>query len=385
MLALALGWSGAGAGVADAQPATEPASVDASSSALAEAVGEMVSVPEEQRSPLLKPEELPPLDFSAALASASAAWAQRVPPAFAAPAKDLSPKSRGPVVVDWARALDAHGYSVLPPPSSLEKGGVSAQTRWPEEVDEPMAAAIAAAQADYGLIVDGKAGAYLRENLNANPLSTSAEFDAWRQTVDAAARDAWEKGYRRVVFVNIPSFTLHAIDLWTGETALESRVIIGMPTRKTPRFTTHIVGLKYNPDWSPPPSLQARGRHYMPPGVKNPLGLLRFSTDNDRNIYLHDTDEHEIFEDTNRARSSGCIRVQSWKALAAWASEQSEEDIDAEVATRRTHNASIDPVLVITTYSLVDVVDGRAGRYVDIYGLGPMKASFSTQVLSAAQ
>jgi len=82
---------------------------------------------------------------------------------------------------------------------------------------------------------------------------------------------------------------------------------------------------------------------------------------------------------------SALLASQSWKALAAWASEQSEEDIDAEVATRRTHNASIDPVLVITTYSLVDVVDGRAGRYVDIYGLGPMKASFSTQVLSAAQ
>lgn len=315
---------------------------------------------------LIRPDTLPPIALVGVLAEASKQWREMPFPTSEAPGKDMTPESKGAVVESWAKAFYERGYNVL---SQETSEGLPV---WPTEVNDTFLSAIAAAQSAYGLPFDNKVGSYLRTNFNADPLQTANEFDTWSQTVDKATRAAWDSGYRHVVVVNIPSFTLHAIDLWTGETVLESRVIIGLPSRKTPRFNTNIVGLKYNPDWSPPPSLLARGRHYMPPGPANPLGMLRFSTDNASHIYLHDTDEHELFEETNRARSSGCIRVQRWRELAALISGQTEEDIDDKVSTRRTYNETIEPTLVVISYSLVDVVANSAGRYVDVYGLGPL-------------
>src|SRR5690606_30135498 len=108
------------------------------------------------------------------------------------------------------------------------------------------------------------------------------------------------------------------IDMDTGLTQVESRVIVGKPGRRTPIFTTRIVNLKYNPDWTPPPSLAAQGKRYVRPGPNNPMGRIRFSTDNNLNIYLHHTNEPDLFSRDVRALSSGCVRVEQWDDLAAF-------------------------------------------------------------------
>lgn len=46
------------------------------------------------------------------------------------------------------------------------------------------------------------------------------------------------------------------------------------------------------------------------PGPTNPLGLVKFLFPNDYNIYLHDTPAKSLFEESTRAFSHGCIRIE---------------------------------------------------------------------------
>ena len=45
------------------------------------------------------------------------------------------------------------------------------------------------------------------------------------------------------------------------------------------------------------------------PGPKNALGVVKFMFPNKFNIYLHDTPTRQLFAQTGRAFSHGCIRV----------------------------------------------------------------------------
>lgn len=45
-------------------------------------------------------------------------------------------------------------------------------------------------------------------------------------------------------------------------------------------------------------------------GSSNPLGQYRVVMDNPYNIYLHDTPKKSLFSRSNRALSSGCVRMQ---------------------------------------------------------------------------
>lgn len=237
----------------------------------------------------------------------------------------------------------------------------------PAVFDADVQGAVRQAQADFGIAEDGIAGAQVYANLNRDPAQTAAALRSWAGAVVVALDHAWSEGASNLVVVNIPSFQLHLLDVKTGSQRMESRVIVGMPTRRTPRYFTHIINLKYNPDWNPPPSLIARGRQYVPPGPDNPLGLLRFSTDNADNVYLHDTDEHELFDLSHRARSSGCVRVQGWHEMAEMLSNQTAEQVDARLAKGTTTYQKIARTPVWLTYSLVDQVDGRVGVYPDVY------------------
>ncbi|WP_176713334.1 L,D-transpeptidase family protein, partial [Aliivibrio fischeri] len=49
----------------------------------------------------------------------------------------------------------------------------------------------------------------------------------------------------------------------------------------------------------------------------NALGLYKFNTPNRRAIYLHDTPSKYLFNNTSRAFSSGCIRVQNADKFAS--------------------------------------------------------------------
>jgi murein L,D-transpeptidase YcbB/YkuD len=239
----------------------------------------------------------------------------------------------------------------------------------PQVYDTTLKEAVSNAQQAFGLTVDGIAGPLLYLNLDQSDVGLALALREWADQVDSYLSDARAEAAPTLVVVNLPSFTLHVFDTATGDEVLQSRVVVGS-LGKTPRYMTHITNLKYNPDWSPPPSLVAKGKHYVPPGPNNPLGQMRFSTDRGDSIYLHDTNEHSLFALSNRARSHGCIRVQQWMGLAERLSGKDEATLRQTLATGKTSYEKVARTPVVLAYSRVDRVEEGAGVVADIYAVG---------------
>lgn len=188
------------------------------------------------------------------------------------------------------------------------------------------------------------------------------------------------EGQKKIIIVNIPSYTLYAINLETGKVDIESKVIVGSKVKssKTPIFSTNIKSITFNPTWTPPvsvlrrsvyPTLGKKGgyadkhglvvekngyliplgssgvtlndikgsRIYQPPGKSNSLGRLRFNADNNMNIYLHDTNQRYLFDKDDRAFSLGCVRVQQWDNLAIWIGNWTKDWLSKNVENKSTN------------------------------------------------
>jgi murein L,D-transpeptidase YcbB/YkuD len=165
----------------------------------------------------------------------------------------------------------------------------------------------------------------------------------------------------RYILVNIPAFLLQLIE--NGTPVLESRVIVGQPERPTPRIMAEASGILLNPSWTIPPTIlredvlpklrrdpdwlaERNMRVFMgwgpdareldpalidwrtvsaerfpyvirqDPGSANALGRLKVEMPNSAGVYLHDTPDKRLFELTNRAKSSGCVRIDRIMDLA---------------------------------------------------------------------
>jgi L,D-transpeptidase YcbB len=71
-------------------------------------------------------------------------------------------------------------------------------------------------------------------------------------------------------------------------------------------------------DWS---SVSAGNFPYQlrqDPGPRNALGRMKCMLPNPYHVYLHDTPAHELFAKTERAFSSGCIRLENLMGLAEY-------------------------------------------------------------------
>jgi L,D-transpeptidase YcbB len=165
-------------------------------------------------------------------------------------------------------------------------------------------------------------------------------------------------GERHIV-VNIAGLEMHVME---GDSSIfQSRVLVGQRYRKTPVFSDRMTYMVLNPTWTIPPGileedklpliradqsylarnniqiLAANGRvvdpatidfdrltgrtgyrFRMDPGPENPLGKVKFMFPNPHHIYLHDTPDHDDFDRTGGAVSSGCIRVERSLELAEY-------------------------------------------------------------------
>jgi len=111
------------------------------------------------------------------------------------------------------------------------------------------------------------------------------------------------------------------------------------------------------------------------PGHDNVLGALKFNFPNKHAIYMHDTVQPELFAETERTLSHGCIRVREPDRLAALLLAEDQGWSVQRVKTMlATGNNSIvmlkRPVPVHLTY-FTAVVDeqGEVQTFADIYGL----------------
>ena len=178
-------------------------------------------------------------------------------------------------------------------------------------------------------------------------LSVNLERSRWRM------KDSEEKKY---VTVNLPSQRLTAQD--GGGNSLDMKICLGSFEHKTPMLTSRIAWLELNPYWIIPQSIVKRDvvRHvgdtayfsrkrfkimeratgdFVSPlnvtrdmllsgqyrvrqdkGEDNSLGRMIFRFPNAYSIYLHDTNEKDVFNRSYRAVSHGCIRLEKPYDLA---------------------------------------------------------------------
>jgi len=112
----------------------------------------------------------------------------------------------------------------------------------------------------------------------------------------------------------------------------------------------------------------------QPPGPSNVLGRVKFVFPNKHDVYMHDTTQKNLFAQTVRAESHGCMRVQYPEKLAeiilnhdkGWSPARVESTFDAG---GDNHVALDHKIPVYITYFTVKVNDdGSLSTFNDIYG-----------------
>lgn len=282
--------------------------------------------------------------------------------------------------------------------------------------DAALAEAVKKFQAEKGLKPDGVIGAKTLYVLNQNVADKIVQLAANLERLRWMPHETAP----RVVMVNLPSATLWALE--NGKPVLEMPVIVGRPKRATLSFRTEITGVRFNPNWTVPPTIQKEDilpkliedpgllvdkgmevysghgadaetldpmvvdwanmtqeeyktlRLVQIPGSHNPLGRIRVLMPNAHNIYLHDTNDRKLFSRSDRAQSSGCIRVQEPEKLASFIlstkPDWSEAQIQKYLKDKKTRDIMIpEKIPVYLLYNTAWV--GPEGQVVfgeDIYG-----------------
>lgn len=214
--------------------------------------------------------------------------------------------------------------------------------------------------------------------------------------------------------VNIPQMELALHN--DGQEALRMRVVVGKTSRQTPALGARMTNIVFSPAWSVPPTilkkdvlpgLSSRGAGYLrkkglhvfdrkgrpvdatavtganyrnyvyrqPPGARNALGEVKFNLPNNWDIYLHDTPHREDFPKRYRALSSGCVRVQDPKGLAAFIlgglegkSKYTAGAIDSIITTRKSRWVNLSRPIPVHIYYVTAAVDSTGLRMLpDIY------------------
>ena len=259
-------------------------------------------------------------------------------------------------------------------------------------LDTTLTRAVKHFQARFGLKQDGQMGASFFRELNI-PVQERIQ-----QILINMERIRWVPATPTTdyLLVNIPEYKLHVYQ--DGELAFNMNVVVGSEAHSTVIFSGTLNQIVFSPYWNVPPSILKNeilpgikknknylDRHNMEwngnavrqkPGPRNSLGLVKFLFPNSYNIYLHDTPSKNLFGESSRAFSHGCIRLSEPKKLAEFLlrkdSVWTEEKITAamnlgkEKYVRLRGKAEI-PVFIGYFTAWVDQ-NGQLNFRKDIYG-----------------
>ncbi|MEN8161994.1 MAG: L,D-transpeptidase family protein [Myxococcota bacterium] len=268
-------------------------------------------------------------------------------------------------------------------------------------------------QRRHGLDVDGVIGKATARALAVLPATRLRQMEL------ALERFRWlpEVGSRRLVFVNVPAFDLHAFDaVGSPRPVLSMRVVVGRAGRTpTPVLAAEMEHVVFGPPWNVPISiaqeemlpkiirdpdyLAAQGMEIVSdglvlprseaslglladgtarlrqrPGPGNALGRVKFLFPNAHDVYLHDTPTQSAFRSSRRDFSHGCVRVERPAPLAAWVlREQPEwtaERIREAMASFEERWLTVQtPIQVLLFYATAEAEpDGSLSFYEDLYG-----------------
>lgn len=271
-------------------------------------------------------------------------------------------------------------------------------------------------QSRHGLTPDGKLGKGTIRQLNT-PISRRVA-----QLQDALERWRWlpPQFPQPPVVANIPEFILRAFG--PGQkVALAMNVVVGKAIRtQTPVFAKDMKYIVFRPYWNVPTSILrgeiipgiTRDRGYISkknfevtdfngkvitdgpisddvlaqlragkltvrqkPGPTNSLGLVKFMFPNEYNVYLHSTPAQQLFSQSRRDFSHGCVRVEKPAELAAyllrnqppWTLEKVQAAMQSGPDNQQVNLTTPIPVLILYVTAVVEE-DGSVHFFDDIYG-----------------
>jgi murein L,D-transpeptidase YcbB/YkuD len=292
--------------------------------------------------------------------------------------------------------------------------------------DKDVYNAVRSFQLAHGAAPDGMVGAGTRRMLNNQQEQPTRQAGSPKIQQILVNMERWrwlpnDMGPYYVT-VNIPEFMVRVVE--DDKVIHSARVVAGKPDKQTPIFSNEMQEIVFNPYWNVPnsikmqeiaPYLQQGGgffgggwdtsvlaRHglrirgasgrdidpdsidwgtadirnyelYQPPGPDNVLGTVKFLFPNKHDVYMHDTTQKNLFAQSVRAESHGCMRVQNPQQMAlillhhdqGW----TQANIDQALYGEDNHVQLKTKIPVYITYFTVKVNDdGTVSTFNDIYG-----------------
>ncbi len=257
--------------------------------------------------------------------------------------------------------------------------------------DEATAQTVLRFQSRHGLEPTGIIDAATREALNA---PVEQRLDQVRVNLERARWVQRDPPGPSQVVVDIAGFILSYVGQagqWT------TKVVVGQPYSKTPLLESKLDQIIFNPSWTVPQSISEaeflpkiqknpaylRKHHFrlvsrqpleivQEPGPWNALGRVKFIFPNDFEVYLHDTPSRQLFGESTRTFSHGCIRVENALDLAILLLNDPKwdhEKITRVLESRKTDAVALkEPVPIYIVYRTVDLLpDGRVVFRPDVY------------------
>ena len=329
----------------------------------------------------------------------------------------LKPGQTSPAVAALRkRLLDSEGGAAAstPPADTMRAGG---STPAAYTYDPELVAAVKIFQQDAGLKPDGVVGGETLRQLNV-PVGSRIDqlilnMERWRWLPKR-----FEPSY---LLVNIPEYTLHVVE--DEKEVFTMPVIVGKVLHETPIFSDKMEYVVLAPYWNVPFSIienemrnklaadpistlnrldmevvKGVGRKAKiidptsvdwanvtqesfkytlrrRPGPDNDLGDVKFIFPNANDVYLHDTPHDELFSQSNRSFSHGCVRVKEPIKLATYLLRNKpgwdQQTILDTIATHREKYVSMKeklPVYLVYFTAWADAT-GHPHFRDDIYGL----------------
>ncbi|TXK46942.1 L,D-transpeptidase family protein [Pontibacter qinzhouensis] len=295
--------------------------------------------------------------------------------------------------------------------------------------DEKLEQQVKTFQQLHGLEPDGVVGGKTLETLNV-PVESRIDqimvnMERWRWIPKRLVPKSMDQKF---IWVNIPEYKLYIYEDPDNDPeaerkykkTMEMRVIVGKTMHSTPIFSDKLEYVVVAPYWNVPNSIVAneikpamlRNQGYLEaqnmeivtkekdpklieassidwenvtekdfpymvrqkPGPRNALGTIKFLFPNEYAVYLHDTPTGQLFNQTSRGFSHGCVRVEKPMNLATyllqdmpeWNESKIQETIENGEETWVTLPKKVQVYLVYFT-SWVDE-NGNVHFREDIYG-----------------
>jgi len=163
----------------------------------------------------------------------------------------------------------------------------------------------------------------------------------------------------RYILVNIPATQLDVVNL--GILHSRHNIVVGKPDRPSPVLKSHVTEINFNPYWNAPVSIvkkdiipkmlknmsildqlnikvydgyngpeidprtvdwatadPERYHFRQEPGGENAMASVKINFPNKYAVYMHDTPTKQLFTESQRYFSSGCVRVDKVHILTQW-------------------------------------------------------------------